>query len=192
MAPLTEPEAAEQATEAEPVTPTPSNEVINSAPVDISGPDESPPTLRNGAPIPYTEPDPTTQPEPVEPEPISEPAAREPIREPEPEPVPQPAQPETPQRLGGPSYTDFDLDKVPVNQLVFKGKPFREALLELVSDSGYNVVIADDVDNSEVTLNFAQKQLSLKSALDLLAQAFDLTWSLEDDAIVVKAKPQSN
>jgi hypothetical protein len=53
------------------------------------------------------------------------------------------------------------------------------------------VVIADDVDNSEVTLNFAQKQLSLKSALDLLAQAFDLTWSLEDDAIVVKAKPSS-
>jgi hypothetical protein len=153
--------------------------------------DEAPPTLRAGSPEPYAVPGA----EPLEADP--EPAAviePEPVIEAEPEvaaqPDPEPAAPDTPQRVGGPSYTDFDLDKVPVNQLVFKGKPFREALVELVADSGYNVVIADDVDNSEVTLNFAQKQLSLKSALDLLAQAFDLTWSLEPDAIVVRAKRQ--
>ncbi len=94
------------------------------------------------------------------------------------------------ERIGGPSYVGFDLNKVPVTQLTFKGKPFREALLELVGETGYNVVVSDEVDNSEVYLNFNQKKLSLKSALDLLSLTFDLQWSLEDDAIVVKAKSQ--
>ena len=167
---------------------------------------ETPPTLRTGTPDEYLRLDPeasqgsAVQSEPAETEqaPLREPVKPGRIADQQP-PVEQPSEeqagsdpvvPQAAQQLGGPSYKGFDLDKVPVNQLVFKGKPFREALMELVGDSGYNIVIADDVDNSEVTLNFAQKQLSLKSALDLLAQAFDLSWNVEDDAIVVKAKPQ--
>jgi hypothetical protein len=180
-----EPEASEA--QAEPVTPP--SETPTATETEVADA-ETPPTLRTGEPTEYVQPAPEERN-------IAEPEVTEEIVAPAAPPVqteyeqrPAQAEPPTPQRVGGPSYKGFDLDKVPVNQLVFKGKPFREALLELVADSGYNVVIADDVDNSEVTLNFAQKQLSLKSALDLLAQAFDLTWSLEDDAILVKAKPQ--
>jgi hypothetical protein len=173
-----------------PTTNSASSASVPEAP--STGDSETPPSLRSGEPGPYTTSAEPAQSEAVqqepqtpESEPTAQPAGDEPA-----EPRPQTITPQAPQRIGGPSYKDFDLDKVAVNQLVFKGKPFREALMELVSDSGYNVVVADDVDNSEVTLNFAQKQLSLKSALDLLAQAFDLAWSIEPDAIVVKAKQQ--
>lgn len=103
---------------------------------------------------------------------------------------PPPANPPEQSRVGGPSYAEFDLNQVPVKQLTFKGIPFREAIMELVAGTGYNIVVSDDVDNGEVTLNFNQKQLSLKSALDLLAMGFDLEWSVQPDAIVIKAKPQ--
>lgn len=194
------PEPAEAATET-PVQPAPATGTATE--------NETPPTLRTGTPDEYTSPEAEGETEASEADaaehdtqpvqPAIEPGKRDKFADHSPvdytpsEPEPgakQAGPPQVAPRIGGPSYKGFDLDKVPVNQLVFKGKPFREALMELVGDSGYNIVVADYVDNSEVTLNFAQKQLSLKSALDLLAQAFDLTWSVEDDAIVVKAKPQ--
>jgi len=169
------------------------------------------PTLRNGeVPVPPPTPQQVapSPPEPVVPAPQSaptNPASSNPAASKPPKVIPTPPQTDTasrqqtppaqepsqptPQRLGGPSYTDFDLDKVPVNQLTFKGKPFREAILDLVAGTGYNVVVSDEVDNSEVYLNFNQKQLSLKSALDLLSLTFDLDWSVQPDAIVIKAKP---
>jgi hypothetical protein len=155
------------------------------------------PSLRVGSPVIASNADPRPADEPV----LEEPAAAAPREKTSPEPVvdepveqavTEPAE-ETPQGepdkpIGGPSYTDFDLDKVPIKQLSFTGQPFREALAQLVGETGYNVIIADDVDNSEVTLNFNQKQMSLKAALDLLAVAFDLEWEVTDAAILIKAK----
>lgn len=87
----------------------------------------------------------------------------------------------------GPSYKQFNLDDVPVSGVEIRGLPFREALLELVASSGFNVVIGDGIDNTEVNLNFTQKDLSLKSALDLLCVAYDLAYTVGDDAIVIRA-----
>lgn len=87
-----------------------------------------------------------------------------------------------------PSYRQFDLSRVPVSQVEITGLPFDEALLKLVSDSGFNVVVGEGVESGEINLNFTHKDLSLKSALDLLCMAYDLTYTVEDDAIVVRHK----
>jgi hypothetical protein len=110
-----------------------------------------------------------------------EPAEDEPAEEPQ---QAHPAADFSPQ----PSYQRFDLDNVLVSQLEIKGLPFDEALLKLVADSGFNVVVGEDVDETEVNLSFTHKQLSLKSALDLLCIAYDLQYSIEDDAIVIRHK----
>jgi len=86
-------------------------------------------------------------------------------------------------------YTEFDLDKVPVAGIEIRGLPFDEALMKLVGSAGFNVVVGRDVEDTEVNLNFTQKQITLKSALDLLCIAYDLTYTIEGDAIVIKGKP---
>ena len=88
----------------------------------------------------------------------------------------------------GPSYKQFDLGSVPASNVEIRALPFRQAMMQLVADCGFNVVVDDSVDNTEVNLNFTQKELSLKSALDLLCIAYDLSYVVEDDAIVIKAK----
>jgi len=87
-----------------------------------------------------------------------------------------------------PSYKQFDLSRVPVSQVEIKGLPFDQALLQLVSSTGFNVVIGEGVETGEVNLSFTHKDVSLKSALDLLCLAYDLTYVVEDDAIVIRGK----
>lgn len=88
----------------------------------------------------------------------------------------------------GPAYTLFDLDQVPVNQLDIRGMPFDEALVELVAGTGFNVVVGPGIDDAEVNLSFTQKDISLKSAMDLLCFAYDLAYTVKDDAIVFSTK----
>ena len=87
-----------------------------------------------------------------------------------------------------PSYRNFDLDDVPVAQLQLRNMPFNEALMELTAGSGFNVVVGEGVSDELMTLDFRQKELSLKRALDLLCMAYDLSYSVEDDAIVIRGK----
>lgn len=86
------------------------------------------------------------------------------------------------------SYQSFDLTQVPVNGVEIKGEPFNEALMQLVAGTGFNVVVGAGVSTETVTLNFSKKQISLKSALDLLCVAYDLDYTVEDDAIVIRGK----
>jgi hypothetical protein len=88
----------------------------------------------------------------------------------------------------GKSYKRFDLSKVQVAPVEIRGMPFREALMEMVAQTKFNVVVGEVADNSGVVLNFAQKPMSLKAALDLFCMAYDLTYTVEDDAIVIKSK----
>jgi hypothetical protein len=87
-----------------------------------------------------------------------------------------------------PSYTRFNLDEVPVADVQLRNMPFNEALLELVASTGFNVIVGKGVSSETMTLDFRQKELSLKRALDLLSIAYDLTYTVEDDAIIVKGK----
>jgi len=87
-----------------------------------------------------------------------------------------------------PSYKNFDLDDVPVAQLQLRNMPFNEALMELTAGSGFNVVVGTGVSDELMTLDFRQKELSLKRALDLLCMAYDLAYTVEDDAVVIRAK----
>jgi hypothetical protein len=87
-----------------------------------------------------------------------------------------------------PGYTEFDLDQIPISGIEIRGLPFDEALLKLVASSGFNVVVGKDIEQTEVNLNFTQKQISLKNALDLLCIAYDLVYTVEPDAIVIKGK----
>jgi hypothetical protein len=84
-----------------------------------------------------------------------------------------------------PSYKRFDLDQVPAKQIEIRDLRFREALLQLVAGSGFNVVVGDDIDNDTVYLNFKNKQISLKEALETLCIAYQLAYSVEDGAIVI-------
>lgn len=86
-----------------------------------------------------------------------------------------------------PSYKQFDLDDVPVSEVQLRNMPFNEALLELVAGSGFNVIVGAGVENELMTLDFRQKEISLKRALDLLCMAYDLAYVVEDDAIVIRA-----
>jgi hypothetical protein len=86
---------------------------------------------------------------------------------------------------GGPSYKRFDLDQVPAKQVEIRDLPFREALLQLVAGSGFNVVVGSNIDNESVYLNFKNKQISLKEALETLCIAYQLAYTVEDGAIVV-------
>lgn len=96
------------------------------------------------------------------------------------------AQP-VPNFLPGPSYKVFDLDDVPVAQLQLRNMPFNEALMELTAGSGFNVIVGAGVSDELMTLDFRQKELSLKRALDLLCMAYDLGYTVEDEAIVIRA-----
>ncbi len=87
----------------------------------------------------------------------------------------------------GPSYRQFDLSTVPVVQQEFVSIPLNEAVQRLIGDSGFNVVVGAGVDNTLVTLNFNQNQMSLKRALNALCMAYDLEYSVEDDVIIVRA-----
>lgn len=87
-----------------------------------------------------------------------------------------------------PSYKKFDLDDVEVNQLEFRGVPFNEVLLDLVAGTGFNVVVGEGIDNKELTLNFTKKKMTLKSALYILCTAYDLEYTVEDDAIIIRVK----
>ena len=88
----------------------------------------------------------------------------------------------------GPSYKQFDLSKVPVDQVEILGQPFDEAIVTLVESTGFNVLVGDGVDETEVNLNFTGREVSLKSALDLLCLAYNLQYVVEDDAIIVTVK----
>lgn len=87
-----------------------------------------------------------------------------------------------------PGYTEFDLDQIPIAGIEIRGLAFDEALLKLVGSSGFNVVVGKDVEDTEVNLNFTQKEISLKTALDLLCIAYDLVYTIEPDAIVIRGK----
>ncbi len=87
-----------------------------------------------------------------------------------------------------PGYTEFDLDQIPISGIEIRGLPFDEALLKLVGSAGFNIIVGKDVEDTEVNLNFTQKQISLKNALDLLCIAYDLSYTIEPDAIVIKGK----
>lgn len=87
-----------------------------------------------------------------------------------------------------PSYKMFDLDDVDVNQLEFRGVPFNLVLLDLVAGTGFNVIVGEGIDNKVVTLNFTKKKMSLKGALYMLCTAYDLEYTVEDDAIIIRAK----
>ncbi|MCB1221238.1 MAG: hypothetical protein H7A35_02640 [Planctomycetales bacterium] len=89
---------------------------------------------------------------------------------------------------GAQSYRKFDLDKVPAAKVELKGMPFDEAILRIVADSGFNVVVGNGIDDTEVNLNFTQKGLSLKAALDILCMAYDLKYDVTDDAIVISRR----
>ncbi|MCB1217725.1 hypothetical protein KDL44_10035 [bacterium] len=86
---------------------------------------------------------------------------------------------------GSQSYRKFDLDKVPAAKVELKGVPFDEAILRIVADSGFNVAVGSGIDDTEVNLNFTQKGISLKAALDILCMAYDLKYDVTDDAIVI-------
>jgi hypothetical protein len=87
-----------------------------------------------------------------------------------------------------PSYRQFDLSKVPVEQVEILGQPFDEAIVTLVSSTGFNVLVGEGIDETEVNLNFTGREVSLKGALDLLCLAYNLQYSVEDDAIIVTLK----
>lgn len=87
-----------------------------------------------------------------------------------------------------PSYQQFDLNDVAVAQVQLRNLPFNEALMELVAGSGFNVIVGSEVSNEVMTLDFRQRELSLKRALDLLCMAYDLTYIVEDDAIIINGK----
>lgn len=88
----------------------------------------------------------------------------------------------------GPSYKQFDLSTVPVVQQQFTSVPLNEAVQRLIGDSGFNVVVGEGVNDTLVTLNFNQNQMSLKRALNALCMAYDLEYSVEDDVIIVRGK----
>jgi hypothetical protein len=111
-----------------------------------------------------------------------------PARESKPQPESSGAKEQPRNQHKGPGYTEFDLDQIPISGIEIRGLPFDEAILKLVASSGFNVVVGKDVDSTEVNLNFTQKQISLKNALDLLCIAYDLTYTVEADAIVIKGK----
>ena len=84
-----------------------------------------------------------------------------------------------------PSYKRFDLDQIPAQQVEIKDMHFREALMQLVAGSGFNVVVGDGIDNESVYLNFKNKQISLKEALETLCISYQLSYTVEDGAIVI-------
>ena len=86
------------------------------------------------------------------------------------------------------SYRLFDLEDVAVAQVQLRNQPFNEALLELVAGSGFNVIVDNDVSDEVMTLDFRQKDLSLKRALDLLSMVYGLAYTVEDDAIIISGK----
>ena len=90
--------------------------------------------------------------------------------------------------LSSPSYRKFDLDKVPASMVEIKGIPFDEALLLIVAESGFNVVVGNGIDDTEVNLNFTKKGISLESALDILCMAYELKYTVDDDAIIISLR----
>jgi hypothetical protein len=84
-----------------------------------------------------------------------------------------------------PSYRQRDLASVAVNQREFKNMPFREAILDLVAGTGFNVIVGPGIDNETVYLNFKQQQLSLKSALETLCTVYELAYTVTDDVITI-------
>lgn len=107
---------------------------------------------------------------------------------PETRPVPPPVQPAAdppPAFTPGPSYRQRDLGTVAVNQREFRNLPFREAIMELVAGTGFNVVVGPGIDNETVYLNFKQQELSLKSALETLCTVYELAYSVSDDIISI-------
>lgn len=109
----------------------------------------------------------------------------EPAAEPEESGTPGPAMGGAPIE-SGPSYKNFDLSTVAVTQQQFANIPLNEAVMLLIGDSGFNVVVGEGVSNTPVTLNFNQNQMSLERALRALCMAYDLEYSVEDDVIVVR------
>lgn len=86
---------------------------------------------------------------------------------------------------GAQSYRKFDLSQVPAAKVELKGVPFDEAIVTIVADSGFNVVVGSGIEDTEVNLNFTQKGISLESALDILCMAYELKYVVDDDAIVI-------
>ncbi len=89
---------------------------------------------------------------------------------------------------GSQSYRKFDLNAVPAAKVELKGVPFDEAILTIVADSGFNVILGSGIDDTEVNLNFTQKGISLESALDILCMAYELKYTVTDDAIVISRR----
>jgi hypothetical protein len=89
-----------------------------------------------------------------------------------------------------PSYKQFDLNDVPVAQVQLRNTPFNEGLMELVANAGFNVIVGSEVSNEVMTLDFRQKEVSLKRALELLCMVYNLAYIVEDDAIIINSKSQ--
>ena len=130
---------------------------------------------------------------------------RRPLRPATPPPTPteQPEAEPTPPALSAPSetspppgmpsrthppYTEFDLDQVQISGIEVRDLPFNQAIMKLVAASGFNVVVGEGLDTTETTLSFRQRDISLKGALDLLCIAYDLVYTVEPDAIIIKRK----
>lgn len=86
------------------------------------------------------------------------------------------------------SYKKFDLSQVPASKVEIKDIPFNEAIMLIVADSGFNVVVGEGVDRTKVMLNFTQKGISLESALDILCMAYELKYTVDDDAIIISRR----
>jgi hypothetical protein len=127
----------------------------------------------------------TSVPPETQPTAVSSPSAPENDVDIEPAPAATPPAKPAAGLASGPSYRGMDLGSVPVNQREYKNVPFREAILDLVAGCGFNVVVGEGIDNESVYLNFKQKELSLKSALETLCTVYELAYSVTDDVITI-------
>lgn len=165
---------------------TPGGEVYGQTSPDElpqGAPEETPAPTPPRRPLrPATPPPPPTEQPPAE---SASPAPATPPASPAPSETSPP--PGAPSRTHAP-YTEFDLDQVQISGIEIRDLPFNQALMKLVGASGFNVVLGEGLDTTEVNLSFRQRDISLKGALDLLCIAYDLVYTVEPDAIIIKRK----
>lgn len=85
-------------------------------------------------------------------------------------------------------YTLELIDATPVARVQVSNTAFNEAVMMLVAGTGFNVIIGPEVDAETATLDFTQKEMSLKSALDILSLVYSLKYVVEDDAIIIQSQ----
>jgi hypothetical protein len=101
----------------------------------------------------------------------------------------EPAAPDTAEpTVDDDRYTLELIDATPVARVQVSNTAFNEAVMMLVAGTGFNVIIGPEVDAETATLDFTQKEMSLKSALDILALVYGLKYVVEDDAIIIQSQ----